>query len=534
MDDGIQSATDDVVMAVGDPETSSDRDPPDADDRSPASSRRTWVVGLVVVAAVAATAIAAPWRGQAPADVAVNHDTALVTPPMLPNRPIAQRWATTMAADERVAALGVHDDLVVALARPDDLDDPVPPRVVAWDTTTGEVRWERRLQLPPLELTADLRTMMPTVHLVGRNGTTTLSTPPFVPLDDDTTRQVAMDPADGSIVWRDQRPGILRVHADRGVVTVTTARAPTDGLQTSEREPPAPPTTTVMDLRTGEVVFTAAGWPEPLGHHDWAFGFDSTEVAFELVDEVGDELGDVHTDTDLVLLDDTVVTVRGARLVGHDRVGQQTWSRDLPGGEPIPATEVLGFLWTLDASTAMVGTWRISDKEVGRLDELTLATVTADGLVEPLESSRVADIVASNGFNLVTLDGEALVLCADRVFSQPTGSADGEAARCPDHLAAVDLDGRVRATSSTSITPAPLSPWSGIPGLATTAGLVVVEDEQLVLREWSDFAAGWRLDLSRGFLRDHTVRVLAPSPRGLAISHRNANARLPDQVTWLS
>ncbi|MBY5163073.1 hypothetical protein [Salsipaludibacter albus] len=150
------------------------------------------------------------------------------------------------------------------------------------------------------------------------------------------------------------------------------------------------------------------------------------------------------------------------------------------------------------------------------------SVLVVDGRVVGPWDPRTASAPTSLGRLSVEVDGRRLAVCR----SLPPEFGPASAATCPADLALLDGDEEVLATAVAPL--AATVPIMVIGGWqATDAGLVVIGEENVVLRGWADLSATWEVDLPANATMDQATVVT--TTRGVAISAPGSD---PPRVTW--
>lgn len=490
-----------------------------------------WSVAALATVGVVTLAVTLTSGGDDTTIQTTTSAPGLVAAPDLPSHPVAHRWAVALEPEERLIGLGVHDDMVVALAVPPSTPEQRPrARVVALEAATGRVQWSRALEFPETASDDETLSWAPAVHVIGAAEVTTLTNleRSAVGSSPEPQWQVGLRATDGEIVWQDPYLGdIVTAHTGSDTLGVIAE----DPFRDSDGDTPDEPVSTVVDLRDGRELFTTEGFPFPLPLEEgWISARRFHEQGWTLLDAAGAVTTEIASDSSPLAVGDTILAVQGSSVIGFDRDGTRQWERDLPTASTADEVETFSRLADLDDTTALVVTHRFAVDESFSEGTARLATVTTDGTITDLGPGAPGEVVLNHGFNLVTGSDTPVLACAFR--SDPDLPLREANPTCPGALALVELDGTVRATSDQQVQAARFGgSWDRL-GLATSAGLLVAEDGTLVLRSWSTLEARWELEFPEQV--SPTDFLVAPGATGLAVGNLGVGADEPDLVTWAS
>jgi outer membrane protein assembly factor BamB len=510
-------------------EEARERGDPDVHARAHSPRVWPWAVALVVaLAGVVAFAMTRPTTPVVTAGTLFGEPSAPV--PAAPAYQVARRWFEELPPDTVLTGVAIHDDLVVAHVRPVAREgDPQSSTVLAFDTVTGEPAWTTPLAWPGRLDGGRAEPEPPVVVLVDDGEPTALGD--WATATTLTAGIVALEPQDGTVAWTRilPSPAEIRVFPERGRATIRTVDWARSGAARAEGSGDM-----VVELADGEDAFVAAG-PLVAREGGW-FSLDlepegGLRTWAVLAPDGTTELQLPSMSTP-VMLDDLVVTTTPAAEPGAatppTRVattvtattvaGDVAWETPLPGTDPVPATDVYVAVDDIGDGTLLAGAYRQSDNEVGRLQDYVTSRIFPDGRIEELDDRLLRDRALQLGVTTITVDGRAMLACAAEYGNPGT--------TCPASLALFDLDGTVAASVEDVVIVGGLTSGIALPGMATTAGLVVAEPDALRLRGWADLAPAWQVDLPAGF----RAPVVATSDTGVVVGLQGPRPSL----TWLS
>lgn len=508
-------------VASADPTTD---EPPEEGGHDGGSRVGAWLAAAVVVAAIGAVAVTA--LGSDDRVVTLASGWMVEQPPEVPTAPPTTRWALEFDPAERLDAVEVVDDHVVAIVTEmtEDLTANTT-RVLALDQANGDRVWTHELEWDVPRAMRDQGGSSsqwgpPMVHVLADDEVISLTdgAPGWLP-------ELALEAASGQPAW--ERPPM----AVADLPSRTSRRAHPPGrrsVTTTFGDTPGP--SEVVDLDTGEVVFRSDGVAHLLGGDTWlSQTLDEDRPAFTLRDPDGTPRTrlsiEAGVSTMSIIGDDGSGAEPGFLVVG---TRDELQARDFDGGE----------LWSLpladvDATGSQANVWQLGDGRalvamVEWRDEPEIRHVvmaTRDGATA-LADSGLVDVPGVTEHPAVLGFGEPRLLCSQR-SSNETG--------CPAELALLSVDGQVRATSDEPVE-AFLGGPSRTEGHATQAGTLRLErprdDRQLVLRDWQTLDATWRLDISTlGWTPDLLVST---SERGIALGSSRPGTESGPVVTWAS
>lgn len=518
----------------------------------PASSRiAAWaaVLGLSAVIIVAVMA-----QDRSPRQVVVAPPIGEAwTAPDAPAHQVIRRWEWVAPERTRLSGLAVHGDEVVVQTTPLDRGvDPVVSTVVAVDMLTGATRWTVDIPMSRpygprgLELT-------PTVHVVEASGASLLT--PTDPVWPQGT-SVGLDAGSGRVLWeRDDVLGAARLLGGAVLAVSDPVTEPlrrvvgggSDDLATpGDPDVPPPVSREVVDMRTGETVFSTTGIlaATPDGWVTWQWQ-DGDRWSARILDATGAEVANVPSSAQPAVLGDLVVTLEGDEVVVRDLRGRQVWATtdpELARGADRP--RVVG-LQPLGPDVVLVAGHHLAaaPDEDGNRTDTSLSLVHEDGTATPVVDPTLVDIAANASFAGVRLGNRSQVVCtadpssggtATDIVTPPDATSTSPAAGCPAAVAVMahDHEADTLTTTARAGDPAILGDHLDTPrtlaAVPTNPGVVVAEPGAVVLRAWEDLTTLWRIEVDDRRAGSITV---ATSRRGVAVGIETPH---PSTVTWLS
>lgn len=526
-------APDEVTMEVGDIARAGGRTDADQDITSLTTSPRAtwgWALSLMLIVALGATlTVIVTSRSQPIVTSASLFGRQPVAAPGAPDHQVVHRWFNDIPPDMTVAGLAVTSSLVVAqLDSTPATSPPVPSVVQAWDRTDGHLVWARELGPTPDHAPDQAmgQVMGQVVVLVtGQDSTdvTTLTANPSAGFF--STSMTALDATDGSVIWSqsDERGGWFQIFEDRGQALWDWGNGTSPQAQVLEL---ATGTTVVID---SDMAVVAGGWVRRDPDKD-----EGGETHWDVLDHDATIRGTTTSDIPPAVLpgtdtgpdDDLLITLHGTDLVATSSRDTVVWSTAIPGAQPITATNVDVAIMMLGPDRILVGAFRTSENEVGRLERFETSVVAANGGIEHLDSPVVGDLALRFGFTILTIDGELRLACVRTADERVEMSGDADPS-CPNDLALVQLDGS-EAVGIDDVTPRRnvVAPPPGF-ALTTQPGMITNEiDNVLRLRAWDDLQPVWEIDLPRAA----SSFIVTTTEDGVAIGQDGPEPG----VTWLS
>lgn len=481
------------------------------------SGRRVGLVALVLAGLVSTVFLTR--GGERPPVVVTVRAGVSWSAPDAPSHQVVRRWEWVAPTRSSLAGIAVLDDRV--LAQTISLDrgrDPVVATVISLDTTSGDVVWTADVPMSRSDGPRSLE-LNPTIHVVGDTTATTIPTSNgALPAGDST----GLDANTGEIIWTQDLQLGDPVHVGDRLLGVGVTEVET------EAERPPIPTSTVVDLHTGDVALVADGvlFPTNTGWASYDWSPDGT-LTTTMLNPQGHPTT-IATDGPPVILDAMVITATDATVVAHDLDGRAMW--EVAVTDPTTASneasgdvETFTELRALDETEVLATTHRTS--ETAGLVGLDFHRVDVDGAATPIDSPPLQRIVDAGSLVTIDQDDQSRVLCV----TDPAVHTNSNTPACPGDVAVLDMEGNVTAQIDVDgglETHLSVNPRLG--GIATHPGLIVAEPRSIALRSWGNLEPLWRIEVND---RTPGAIAVATSERGVAVG---TSWPIPSTVTWLS